>query len=62
MELYIRAERGPLLDVGVCHALLERAAQTGEGSLMLWHPLAPVLSLGRLDIRDRRSSRRATLA
>ncbi|MGH2833879.1 MAG: lipoyl protein ligase domain-containing protein [Solirubrobacteraceae bacterium] len=62
MELYTRAEPDPLLDVGVAHALLERAAQTGAGSLMLWHPLRPALSLGRLDIRDRRSPQLTALA
>lgn len=62
MELYTRAEADPLLDVGVAHALLERAAQTGVGALMLWHPLRPALSLGRLDIRDRRSPQLVALA
>lgn len=62
MELYTRAESDPLLDVGVARALLERAAQTGAGALMLWHPLAPALSLGRLDIRDPRSPQLTTLA
>lgn len=62
MELYTRAEPDPLLDVGVAHALLERAAQTGAGSLMLWHPLRPVLSLGRLDINDSRSTQLGAMA
>ena len=62
MELYTRSEPDPLLDVGVSHALLERAAQAGAGSLMLWRPLLPTLSLGRLDIRDARSIALATLA
>jgi lipoate-protein ligase A len=62
MVLYTRSEPDPLLDVGVSHALLERAAEAGAGSLRLWHPLLPALSLGRLDIRDRRSIELATLA
>lgn len=62
IDFYTRREPDPLLDVGVCHALLERAAQAGEGSLMLWRPVLPTLSLGRLDIRDARSIALAALA
>lgn len=62
IDFYTRREPDPLLDVGVGHALLERAAQAGEGSLMLWRPVLPTLSLGRLDIRDARSIALAALA
>lgn len=36
------------------HALLNRSAQDGVGSLRLWRPLGPALSVGRLDARHAR--------
>lgn len=62
MELYADAEIDPVIDVGVSHALLERAARSGIGSLRLWRPLRPALSVGRLDCRDPRSASLAGLA
>jgi octanoyl-[GcvH]:protein N-octanoyltransferase len=40
--------------VAVSHALLRRAATDGVTSVRVWRPLAPALSVGRLDARDRR--------
>ena len=40
--------------MAVSHALLNRSADTGLGSLRLWQPLTPALSLGRLDVRHPR--------
>jgi octanoyl-[GcvH]:protein N-octanoyltransferase len=55
MDLYDHAEADPALDVAVSHALLQRAARDGAESLRLWRPLRPALSVGRLDLRDRRA-------
>ncbi|HET7050150.1 MAG TPA: hypothetical protein VFI54_17935 [Solirubrobacteraceae bacterium] len=54
IELYDRAETDAALDVAVSHALLNRSAQNGLGSLRLWRPLSPALSVGRLDVRHPR--------
>ena len=40
--------------MAVSHALLNRSAQDGLGSLRLWRPLSPALSVGRLDARHPR--------
>jgi octanoyl-[GcvH]:protein N-octanoyltransferase len=53
-ELYDHAETDPVLDVAVSHALLRRAATDGIASVRVWRPLAPALSVGRLDARDPR--------
>jgi octanoyl-[GcvH]:protein N-octanoyltransferase len=42
------------LDVAISHALLNRSAGTGLGSVRLWRPQSPALSLGRLDVRHPR--------
>lgn len=52
MELHTEAEVEPALDVAISHALLQRAAQQGIGSLRIWRPRRAALSLGRLDMRD----------
>ncbi|MGZ4248167.1 MAG: lipoyl protein ligase domain-containing protein [Solirubrobacteraceae bacterium] len=54
MELYDHAASDAALDVAVSHALLNRAARKGFGSLRLWRPLSPALSVGRLDVRHPR--------
>ena len=54
IELYDHAETDAALDVAVSHALLNRSAQDGLGSLRLWRPLSPALSVGRLDARHPR--------
>jgi octanoyl-[GcvH]:protein N-octanoyltransferase len=40
--------------VAVSHALLNRSSQDGIGSLRLWRPVSPALSVGRLDARHPR--------
>lgn len=40
--------------MAVSHALLRRAATDGIASVRVWRPLAPALSVGRLDARDPR--------
>jgi lipoate-protein ligase A len=54
INLYDHAESDAALDVAVSHALLNRSAATGLGSLRLWRPLTPALSVGRLDARHPR--------
>jgi lipoate-protein ligase A len=61
VEVYRHAEADPALDVAVSHALLERA-RDGEESFRLWRPLAPALSLGRLDLRSSRVGELVALA
>jgi octanoyl-[GcvH]:protein N-octanoyltransferase len=48
--------------VAVSHALLNRSAQDGLGSLRLWRPLSPALSVGRLDVRHPRLAQVLELA
>jgi lipoate-protein ligase A len=62
MDLHDHAEADPALDVAISHALLERAARDGSESLRAWRPLRPALSVGRLDLRDRRAPELLALA
>lgn len=62
MTLYTHAEPEPAADVGVSHALLERAAARGETAFRIWRPARAALSLGRLDARDQRVAQVAQAA
>jgi lipoate-protein ligase A len=48
--------------VAVSHALLNRSAQDGLGSLRLWRPPTPAVSVGRLDARHPRLAEVLALA
>ncbi len=48
--------------MAVSHAVLNRSAQAGLGSLRLWRPLTPALSVGRLDARHPRLAEVLALA
>ena len=48
--------------MAVSHALLNRSAQDGLGSLRLWRPPTPALSVGRLDARHPRLAEVLALA
>jgi lipoate-protein ligase A len=48
--------------VAVSHALLDRSAKDGLGSLRLWRPPTPALSVGRLDARHPRLAEVVALA
>jgi len=62
IELYDHAQTDAALDVAVSHALLNRSADTGLGSLRLWRPLRQALSVGRLDARHPRLPEALALA